>query len=378
MAGTLDDLAALSGVSRATVSRVINGGSVSEATRDRVMAVLERTGYRPNLAARTLASGRSGVVGVVMHVESARAVPGSVLLPAAAGHERRAVRDGDRHDAVAREPLEAGDPRPDPGHGTPRGRDRHRVQPGGPAGGRAADVIRSPRCSSVTAAPIAPRATSTSITSRPPTACTSHLVDAGRRRIGHITGRRGTVAGEDRIIGVSSARWTGRGLSTDGLIVDGDFRKASGASAALELLDRGVDAIFCANDATAAGALESIHARGLRVPEDVALAGFDDLEFAAADGSTADDGPSGDPGARGGGRPRALTAPGRSRRRSAPRDPADGADDPAFHRGRCAGSVKDHRERRRDVKQAMGLVSYLCMNVQGSADAREGASRASI
>ena len=70
MAGTLDDLAALSGVSRATVSRVINGGSVSEATRDRVMAVLERTGYRPNLAARTLASGRSGVVGVVMHVES--------------------------------------------------------------------------------------------------------------------------------------------------------------------------------------------------------------------------------------------------------------------------------------------------------------------
>ncbi len=70
MAGTLDDLAALTGVSRATVSRVINGGSVSQATRERVMAVMERTGYRPNLAARTLASGRSGVVGVVMHVDS--------------------------------------------------------------------------------------------------------------------------------------------------------------------------------------------------------------------------------------------------------------------------------------------------------------------
>ena len=52
------------------MSRVINGGSVSEATRERVMEVLERTGYRPNLAARTLASGRSGVVGVVMHVDS--------------------------------------------------------------------------------------------------------------------------------------------------------------------------------------------------------------------------------------------------------------------------------------------------------------------
>ena len=54
----------------------------------------------------------------------------------------------------------------------------------------------------------------------------------------------------------------------------------TGAAAALELLDRGVDAIFCANDASAAGALDSIKARGLRSPEDVALAGFDDLEFA--------------------------------------------------------------------------------------------------
>ena len=68
MAGTLDELAALSGVSRATVSRVINGGSVSPSTRDRVLAVIERTNLRPNAAARTLASGRSGVIGVVMHV----------------------------------------------------------------------------------------------------------------------------------------------------------------------------------------------------------------------------------------------------------------------------------------------------------------------
>src|SRR5690606_40327750 len=60
VARTLDDLAALSGVSRATVSRVINGGPVSEETRRRVLEVLERTGYRPNRAARTLASGRSG------------------------------------------------------------------------------------------------------------------------------------------------------------------------------------------------------------------------------------------------------------------------------------------------------------------------------
>ena len=68
MARTLDDLAELSGVSRATVSRVINGGAVSPETRQKVLDVLETTNYRPNLAARNLASGKSGVVGVVMHV----------------------------------------------------------------------------------------------------------------------------------------------------------------------------------------------------------------------------------------------------------------------------------------------------------------------
>ncbi|MEX2134516.1 MAG: LacI family DNA-binding transcriptional regulator, partial [Acidimicrobiia bacterium] len=70
MARTLDDLARLSGVSRATVSRVINGGSVAQETRQKVLDVLETTNYRPNLAARNLASGKSGVVGVVMHIEA--------------------------------------------------------------------------------------------------------------------------------------------------------------------------------------------------------------------------------------------------------------------------------------------------------------------
>ena len=66
--GKLEDVAAVSGVSRSTVSRVLNGGSVSQDARERVLAAMQETGYRPNLAARTLASGRSGVVGVVIHV----------------------------------------------------------------------------------------------------------------------------------------------------------------------------------------------------------------------------------------------------------------------------------------------------------------------
>lgn len=279
MAGTLDDLAALSGVSRATVSRVINGGSVSEATRDRVMAVLEQTGYRPNLAARTLASGRSGVVGVVMHVESHELFQDPYFSQLLQG-----MSDALSETATGMM-LWLGN----------RSKEETLDQILGM--GLLEGVI-------VTAYNLEDPLVDGLLTSQLPTvlvghrradrsasyvdvdhvqaadSVTSHLVDAGRRRVGHITGRRGTVAGEDRILGYRRAMDRAR-LPTEGLIADGDFRKASGATAALELLDRGVDAMFCANDAMAVGALETIRARGLRVPQDVALAGFDDLEFAA-------------------------------------------------------------------------------------------------
>ncbi len=108
---------------------------------------------------------------------------------------------------------------------------------------------------------------------------TTHLIQLGRRRIGHITGRRGTVAGEDRLTGYRRAMGRAK-LPTDGLVVEGSFNRLSGQTVTPALLDTGVDAIFCANDATAQGALEVIQTRGLCVPDDVALAGFDDLEFA--------------------------------------------------------------------------------------------------
>src|SRR4029453_10878000 len=102
---------------------------------------------------------------------------------------------------------------------------------------------------------------------------TAHLIDLGNRRIAHVTGRRGTVAGEDRLYGYRRAMERA-GLPTDDLVVEGAFSRASGASAAAELLERGVDAIFCSNDAMAEGALGTIRSRGLTVPDDVALARF--------------------------------------------------------------------------------------------------------
>jgi DNA-binding LacI/PurR family transcriptional regulator len=278
VARTLDELAALSGVSRATVSRVINGGPASEATRRRVLAVLERTNYRPNAAARTLASGRSGVVGVVMHVEPgflfedpyfSRLLHGmsDALAEQAAGMmlwlgSRSKEETLDQIlwmgllDGVIATADHLDDPLVD-----------------GLLASTLPTVLVGHRRADRTASYVDVDNRQAAET------VTSHLVETGRRRIGHITGRRGTVAGEDRLAGYRRALERA-GLVPD-LVVEGEFSKASGAAAAERLLDRGVDAIFCANDATADGALEAIKARGLRVPDDVALAGFDDLEFAA-------------------------------------------------------------------------------------------------
>jgi DNA-binding LacI/PurR family transcriptional regulator len=278
-ARTLDDLAALCGVSRATVSRVINGGPVAETTRRDVMAVLERTGFRPNAAARTLASGRSGVVGVVMHVDPHLLFQDqyfSQLLQGIADHlagegagmmlwlGNRTKAEILDHvlgmsflDGVIVSAHALVDPIVD-------GLLSSNV-PTVLVGHRRADLSASyVDIDNEQAADLV----------------TTHLISLGRTRIGHITGSRGTVHAEDRVTGYQRAMRRA-GLDADGLVADGDFNVQSGFTAAATLLDRSVEAIFCANDASASGALEAIRTRGLRVPEDVALAGFDDLELAA-------------------------------------------------------------------------------------------------
>ncbi len=279
MVGTLDDVAAASGVSRSTVSRVINGGSVSEATRRKVQAAMEATGYRPNLAARTLASGRSGVVGVVIHVPPdllfqdvffsglfhgisealAQRGAGMMLWLANLSKEQTLERilgmrlfdglivtadmlDDPLVDGLVRSSL----PTVLVGH---RHRDRTASY---------VDIDNERAAEQVT----------------------DHLVSLGRRRVGHITGRRGGVSAEERLTGYRRAM-NRAGLPTDDLVVEGDYLPRSGEQGAERLLEAGADAIFCASDAMALGALRTLERLGRRVPDDVAVAGFDDLPQAA-------------------------------------------------------------------------------------------------
>jgi LacI family transcriptional regulator len=279
VARTLDDLAELSGVSRATVSRVINGGPVSEQTRQKVLDVLESTDYRPNLAARSLASGRTGVVGVVMHVDPpllfedpyfATLLHGlsDVLSEQAAG---MMLWLGNRSkeetlsqilgmgllDGVVVTADMLDDPLVD-----------------GLLVSDLPTVLIGHRRTDLEASYVDVDNINAADT------ITRHLIDTGRTRIGHITGRRGTVAAEDRLQGYLKAMKRA-GLDTEGLVAEGDFNRPSGASGAARLIDAGVDAIFAANDATANGALDELRSRAISVPGDVALAGFDDLDFAA-------------------------------------------------------------------------------------------------
>lgn len=278
MRRTLDDVASLSGVSRATVSRVINGGPVAVATREKVLAVLSSTRYRPNQAARTLASGRAGVVGIVLHVDPhvlfgdryfSQLLQGisdvlaerSIGMMLWLGHRTKEETlerilsmslDGVIVTAHAiRDPLVDG--LLDSGLAT--------VLVGHRGTDRAASYVD---IDNVAAADI----------------LTTHLLRVGRRRIGHITGARGTFSAEDRVAGHRAAL-TRVGLFDAALVVDGDYTEAAGAAGMRELLDRGVDAVFCANDLAARGAVGVLREQGLRVPEQVALAGFDDLDFAA-------------------------------------------------------------------------------------------------
>jgi len=279
LARTLDDVATLSGVSRATVSRVINGGPVAEVTRSRVLAVLAETSFRPNAAARTLASGRSGVAGVVMHVD-----PHFLFRDAYFTQLLQGLSDALSEQEIGMMLWL--------GHRS-KEETLDRIQSIGLLDGVVvtANMLDDPLVDGLMASSLPTVLIGHRRADRKASyvdvdhvhaadAVTSHLLSLGRRRIGHVTGSRGTVAAEDRIEGYRRAMHRA-GLDTADLVVDGDFNRATGIAGAAQLLEAGVDAIFCANDAMAAGALETIHARDLRVPDDVALAGFDDLDFSA-------------------------------------------------------------------------------------------------
>jgi LacI family transcriptional regulator len=109
----------------------------------------------------------------------------------------------------------------------------------------------------------------------------SHLINQGYTRIGTITGALDNIDGLDRLTGYKNALNQARVQFDESLVVEGHFTRMSGYLGMKMLLERGVRAVFAASDLMADGATQAILEAGLRVPDDIALVGFDDLPYAS-------------------------------------------------------------------------------------------------
>lgn len=269
------DVAKVAGVSHQTVSRVINTPNlVQQQTRDRVLEIISMLNYRPHAAARALAVRRSGSIGVL---DSGSQIHGQAIMLQTV--ETAARRHGYATSVAA------------VAQGTPtaiKEAFQHLLDKGVEGivimGNTAQLASAAERVSSsVPVAMVTSSVTEYSTVLRVGVdseggsrAVVRHLAANGRTRIAHISGPRDWLDAQAREAGWRAELALLRLPALDP--VEGDWLPNTGYRAAHELLKRGgIDAIFAANDHMAMGALRAISDVGLRVPDDVAVAGFDDL-----------------------------------------------------------------------------------------------------
>lgn len=280
---TLDEVARVAGVSRATVSRVVNGSpKVSPDVRRSVEKAIDRLGYVPNRAARSLVTRRSGSIAVVITEPAtrlfsdpffpriirgvstalaARDLQLVLLMPDDPTEEQRTVRflTGGHVDAAILVSLHGDDPLP----AELAARHIPLVVVGRPPRGVHVDHVDADNRGGARLA-------------------VEHLLEGGRRRIATITGPADMVAGIDRLAGYHDALREAGVPADDALIAPGDFTHAGGIAAMERLLASGaeIDAVFCASDLMAVAALSVIQASGRTVPDDIAIVGYDDAPIA--------------------------------------------------------------------------------------------------
>jgi LacI family transcriptional regulator len=276
---TLEEIGSMAGVSRATVSRVVNNyPHVSQEVRERVQQVINQTGYQPNLAARSLASNRSNILGLIIpNVMSdifadpyysmliqgiaeacySRDYTLSLFLLHTKKEEERTLQrvlgtgfiDGllltaDPSDSQLSQQIAR--------------KQKPFVQIGRPQLSNEISYVDVDNT----------RGAYTAV---------MHLLQLGYKRIALI-GSNENTAGEDRSRGYRHALQEYGYDWRSELVAIGDFSEQWGNEAMHRLLTQQPDAVFTASDRTALGAIRAIHEAGLRIPDDIAVVGFDDLE----------------------------------------------------------------------------------------------------
>jgi LacI family transcriptional regulator len=274
---TLEDVARLSNVSRSTVSRVINADvNVKEETRRKVLNVIQSINFQPNLAARGLATGRTSVIGVV--------IPAGVSVIFSDPYFPQFIQGvssacNNRNYSVM---LWLAEPEYER-------RMISRILHNGLVDGVvvAKTLMNDPIVNSLFESKMP-----FILIGRHPTMdvnyldvdnlqagrkATLHLLRLGYKRVATITGSQDQIVGYDRYQGYMEALQDyGRPLKPE-LVVEGDFTDEGGYNAMARLIPQKPDAVFAASDMMAYGAMRAIYEAKLRIPEDVAVLGFDDL-----------------------------------------------------------------------------------------------------
>ena len=281
---TLDQVAHVAGVSRATVSRVVNGNpKVGGDAKRQVERAIARLGYIPNPAARSLVTRRTDSIGVVIPEPpgmlfgdpffprllrgvsaelSARRLQLVLLMPQSSEEERRLEHylTAGHVDGALLASLHGNDALPDAlaHRGVPV------VVGGRPPSGGAVSYVDVDNVEGARTA-------------------VAHLLETGRHVVATIAGPADMAAGVDRLRGYRQAIEEAGRSRDAGLEVAGDFTQAGGMDAMRRLLaaNPAIDGVFAASDLMAAGAIQALRAAGRRVPEDVAIVGFDDSSIAS-------------------------------------------------------------------------------------------------
>jgi LacI family transcriptional regulator len=258
-------------VAQSTVSRVLNGGSVSPQTRERVLAVLQKYDFQPSQAARSLVGSRTGVVGVVIRDLTNPFYPVMVKAMEQVLHERGlrlflvtdVVTPEEGVAMLRREGVEgavftaavASDPLPSrlAGHGIPVVL-CHRTVPGFPADQVEADNVAAGRLAA------------------------EHLLGLGHRRLAMVTGVTGASTAVQRGDGFRArVRELGPALPVLGIEGGFDYDASYAAARALLAAPDRPTAVFCQNDVMAYAVLNAAAASGIDVPAAVSVVGCDDV-----------------------------------------------------------------------------------------------------
>ncbi|UBU12276.1 LacI family DNA-binding transcriptional regulator [Nonomuraea gerenzanensis] len=276
---TLEAVAARAGVSKSSVSRVINGATtVAPSIREVVLRAVRELGYVPHAAARNLATRRTNAVALVVSDPPKGLVSDDPMFSAVVRQASRKLEAAGKQVVL----MLAGSQD-----------SRARVAQYVAAGHVDGVLLVSMHGADSLPATLARKGIPIVSLGRTNPAvpyvdndnpggadlAVRHLLRQGRRRVATITGPLDMTASQERLTGYTDVM---RETCHRSIVAIGDFTRVSGADAMRQLLqdDPGLDAVFAANDLMAIGALRTLREAGRRVPDDVAVVGFDDIEAA--------------------------------------------------------------------------------------------------